>query len=309
MYYPYVRGKQYELITIRENASLLADAGFTPIIEPVKEKLDTLDRALSTVREAGGDAIVVINPRYGHHHEGGNEIVASLNAQDQYDGIVPGLLLKEEMSVDEVITWLEAVPRHNVTLIHAGFTEGRLLSEACRNEPRINRHIFFEEHGKLYQRYFPTGERILLRDGFKRRRNADHPPTEHFSDLHVTYRYENMDGFGDFLIVGDDYVEGGGPAYAIAIHLTFIDTEQDDQMFIHHFKSDTQDTPTDPAGKFKEALDKLIHALGNGDSKLIETPAIREFRELHARAHFPGLGYVKKLSMNHHIQTLATYLQ
>jgi hypothetical protein len=31
-----------------------------------------------------------------------------------------------------------------------------------------------------------------------------------------------MDGFGDFLIVGDDYSESGGPAYAIAIHLTFI---------------------------------------------------------------------------------------
>ena len=30
-----------------------------------------------------------------------------------------------------------------------------------------------------------------------------------------------MDGFGDFLIVGDDYSDTGGPAYAVAIHLTF----------------------------------------------------------------------------------------
>jgi hypothetical protein len=28
---------------------------------------------------------------------------------------------------------------------------------------------------------------------------------------------------------------------------------------------------------------------------------------LHADGHFPGLGYVKKLSMSHHIETLAHY--
>jgi hypothetical protein len=28
---------------------------------------------------------------------------------------------------------------------------------------------------------------------------------------------------------------------------------------------------------------------------------------LYEQGHFPGLGYVKKLSMNHHIETLARY--
>lgn len=39
----------------------------------------------------------------------------------------------------------------------------------------------------------------------------------------------------------------------------------------------------------------------------LETGAIKEFRELYAQSHFPGLGYVKKLSMKHHIETLAHY--
>ena len=39
MYHPYFRGKQYELITIRENAQRMAEAGFLPIIEPVRESL------------------------------------------------------------------------------------------------------------------------------------------------------------------------------------------------------------------------------------------------------------------------------
>jgi hypothetical protein len=116
-----------------------------------------------------------------------------------------------------------------------------------------------------------------------------------------------MDGFGDFLIVGDDYSEAGGPAYAVVIHLTFIDPEQDDSMLIYHFKSQRQDTPVDPAGKFAEALDRMVAKLDAPNSKVLETTAVSEFRELHERGHFPGLGYAKKLSMKHHVETLAHY--
>ena len=116
-----------------------------------------------------------------------------------------------------------------------------------------------------------------------------------------------MNGFGDFLMVGDDYTESGGPAYAVAIHITFIDPDRDDEMRIFHFVSDRQDTPTDPAGKFAEALAKLIAQLNSKTNKVYESSAITEFRELAARGHFPGLGYVKKLSMKHHIETLADH--
>ncbi len=109
------------------------------------------------------------------------------------------------------------------------------------------------------------------------------------------------------MIVGDDFSETGGPAYAVAIHLTFIDPDKDDAMFIYHFKSDTQDTPTDPAGKFEEALNNMMDVIDRPSSKVYETAAVEEFRQLHSDGHFPGLGYVKKLSMSHHIQTLANY--
>lgn len=106
----------------------------------------------------------------------------------------------------------------------------------------------------------------------------------------------------------DRYSEGGGPAYAVAIHITFIDDSKDDVMYIYHFVSDTKDTPTDPAGKFGQALNKLITKLNSGTSRIYETEAIKELRGFHAKGHFPGLGYVKKLSMKHHIETLAMYL-
>jgi hypothetical protein len=123
----------------------------------------------------------------------------------------------------------------------------------------------------------------------------------------VVFQEEGMNGFGDFLMVGDDYTEGGGPAYSVVIHITYIDPTKDDAMFIYHFKSDRSDTPTDTAGKFGEALRAMIKKLDSGKSMVEETDAIREFRELHRKGHFPGLGYAKKLSMEHHIQTFSQY--
>jgi hypothetical protein len=310
MYHPYFRGKQFELITIREMAPRLAQAGFVPIIEPVKESFGSLQKALKAVCEANGQAVVIVNPEHGDLREDGDGISAVLESDFRDGPIFAGVLLKESMKVKEAVEHYRRHKGSGMCFVHAGFTEAKSLVEKLGAELESTRHVFFEEHcGKLYRKHFReiNAKRILLRDGFKRRRNADHMLLEEFSDLHVTYKEEGMDGFGDFLMVGDDYTEGGGPAYAVAIHLTFIDPDKDDAMFIYHFVSTTKDTPTDPAGKFGEALKKLVEMLDSGESKLLETSAIKEFRELHAKGHFPGLGYVKKLSMKHHIETLAAY--
>ena len=118
---------------------------------------------------------------------------------------------------------------------------------------------------------------------------------------------EGMDGFGDYLIVGDDYSETGGPAYAVAVHLTYL--ENDDDMFIYHFKSDQTDSPTDPGGKFLEALEKLVKAINNPKSLIFKSRACSEYLELFEKQHYPGLGYVKKLSMQHHIELIADLIK
>jgi hypothetical protein len=309
MYHPYFRGKQYELIAIRETAALMAASNFVPIIEPVKEALSGLERTLQTVRDARGETVVIVNPYHGDHRENGDSISELLRESFRGNASIGvGVLLKEDMSLEEVVDCCRRHPHRQLTLIHAGFNRPKALADELGNELTATRNIFFEAHcGKLYRKHFQGSRRVLLRDGFERRRNRDYPRVELFSDLNVTYEEEGMDGFGDFLIVGDDYSESGGPAYAVAIHLTFIDPDQEDAMFIYHFVSTRQDTPTDPAGKFAEALAKMIRKLDSGTSKLLGTTAVREFRDLHARGHFPGLGYVKKLSMKHHIETLADF--
>ena len=310
MYHPYFRGKQFDLLTIREMASLLSTAEFCPIIEPVRDVLGSLNKALDAVVEGDGRAIMIVNPHHGDL-SGAGEPLSDMLKEKFLDmpGISAGILLKQETSVPEALRCYQQHSSHSPVFIHAGFGEGKALAEKLGHFTKGNCHVFFEDHcGKLYLKHFKGAHCVLLRDGVEHvKRNRDHVPLQKFSDLHVTFEDEGMDGFGDFLIVGDEYSESGGPAYAIAIHLTFIDPDKEDEMWIHHFLSDRQDTPKDPAGKFAEALARMMQVLNKPNSKILETEAVQEFRKLYRDGHFPGLGHVKKLSMNHHIETLAHY--
>ncbi|APZ91064.1 sce7725 family protein [Fuerstiella marisgermanici] len=312
MYYPYFRGKQYELITIRESAPVLAGAGFVPIIEPVRSEIGGLRKSFDAIRSAGVSAVLISNPQHGEFSTNGAKLAEFLEHELRTnDRLSVGLLLTENMRAGDVIEACERNAGSDVVLVHAGYTDAKGLMANPDDTANVSADIFLESAcGKLYRRHFRDHpKKILVRDGFERRRGRDHPDgAEFFSDLHITFEEENMDGFGDFLIVGDEFLEGGGPAYTIVIHLTFIDDERDEAMYISHFKSKRQDTPKDPAGKFAEALQKLMNVLDSGRSKFAETSAIAEFRDLHARGHYPGLGYVKKLSMKHHIETLAGFL-
>lgn len=307
MYYPFFRGKQFELLAIRESAEVIAEAQFVPIIEPVRETLSGLDRALQRLGECGAAATVIVNPRNGDHKHGGEELATYL--RDKYtgnDAVSPALFLPSSMSTTEAMTRISRYEESPLTLIHGGFTDGKGLGAALRGQTQLT-HVFLDARNTLYRRHFQQGPRILVEDGFERKRNADYGPVDRFSDLHVTYKELGGDGHGDFLTIGDHYAEGGGPAYAVAIHLTFVDPDQDDAMFVYHFVSDSNDTPVDPAGKFSQALNKLISCAKDGNSHLLHTSAVQEFFQLHERGHFPGLGYVKKLAIKHHLETLASY--
>lgn len=312
IYFPYFRGKQYELITIRESAPTLSASGFVPIVEPVKSQLSGLSKTIDTTLEEGANIIVIVNPRIGDFSDDNTELVnLIIEKHDEDKQVTVGILLDESTTLDQALETINTFEGQNISLVHSGFSQSKALAAKIEGHAKISCSVFEDgKSGKLYQMHFKHQQhRVLLKDGFEKRRNADHPDVEVFSDLHLTYGLEGMTGFADFLMVGDDYQETGGPAYTIAIHLTYINAADDEIMYIRHFKSDRQDTPTDPAGKFAEALAKLISHLESPDNQYYETSAIVEFRKLHDKGHYPGLGYVKKLAMKHHIETFAKYFQ
>lgn len=310
MYYPYLRGKQFELILLRDNIKLIAENNIHPIIEPVKSDFRALSRALKILNEKKGvNYTLIVNPLVGREPPKTTIILKELiyGNSKNYQNLSIGYILHAKSKISELITLLKKYSTFNFSIIHYGYSNGNEVAEAIKNNDNIKNHIFIDGFaGKLYQRHFKNKriKRVLIRDGFKSQsKNALYPAVEHFSDLHITFPDERMDGFGDYLIVGDDYSETGGPAYAVAIHLTYVDS--DDDMFISHFISDQTDSPTDPGGKFLEALEKLVTTVKKQKSLFFLSKACSEYLELYKKKHYPGLGYVKKLSMQHHIELIA----
>ena len=311
MYYPYLRGKQYELILLRDNPTMFSDNPIYPIIEPVKTNFSGFTRAIGNLVDKKAKFIVVANPQCGDLVGEEDSILEVIEdtVPSSYNGLSIAYIVNHDSDIESIVESINNCERNNISIIHYDFIRGRDLAEVLSEIGKVKRHIFIEKYSsKLYQKHFKRDgvERILIRDGFKVRKNEQYPQREHYSDLHITYEDEGMDGFGDFLIVGDEYREGGGPAYAVAIHLTYLNEEKD--MFVAHFVSEQKGSPKNPARKFAEALEKLVGAVEASDSLFLRSNAYEEYRRLNQIGHFPGLGYAKKLSMQHHIELMAYYL-
>ena len=312
MYYPYFRGKQFELILLRDNSAFIKENRIHPIIEPVKNDFSALNRALKALCDTEVNCSLIINPRVPQEPVPTSIVLTELfkNGFNKYKNLYIGYILQADSKIDDLIFLLQKYHNLTFSILHYGYTDGKKVAIELEAFKNIKAHIFVDgKAGKLYQRHLKKDgiKRVLIRNGFnQQKKNAHYPNSEHFSDLHITYPDEGMDGFGDYLIVGDDYSEVGGPAYAVAIHLTYLDNDND--MFIYHFISDQTDSPTDPGGKFLEALEKLVKEIKKPKTLIYQSKACKEFLELYEKKHYPGLGYVKKLSMQHHIELIAQYL-
>lgn len=308
MYHPYLRGKQNELILLRENAKLLGEAGMIPIIEPVKKNLAPLEKAIKSLSKESVPFILIVNPRNGDFKNDSLPLFSDLidTTLRDYEQFCLGYIVDAQSSLIDVKSFLDDNTDRSIAFIHNGYPKAKELGLLINQFDNVKKHIFLDDQ-ILYRRQFNKDgvKKVLVKDGFQKNRNKDYSDVEIFSELHLTYNELGMDGFGDFLIVGDEYSESGGPAYAVAIHLTYLN--EDEVMYIRHFVSDRNDTPTDPAGKFAEALSKLV-ARVEEDELIYKSEAYKQYKDFHDRGHFPGLGYVKKLSMQHHIETLAKFL-
>lgn len=312
MYYPYLRGKQFELVMLREQAENIARWGFVPIIEPVRENFPALKRALTALVEYNCEFILLANPSVGQLVTGNGDLREQIfdDLLADYQNFQAGLCLTEKSSVADVTKYFSSCD-FPTAVIHKGFADGRLLAEAlAEHQDQLRSHVFVGlQDARLYRRHFGGITRVIVEDGFNKPiRNADYPAVERYSDLYLTYREVPGEAFGDFLVVGDDYSEGGGPAFAVAIHLTYAEPDDEDQLYINHYLSTSNESAADTAGKFAEALDKLVADVNNPETKVFQSRAVAEYKRLHQDQHFPGLGYIKKLSMQHHMELMAHLL-
>lgn len=306
MYFPYFRGKQFELILLREQAEFLAINHQVPIIAPVRSNTKQLEKSIIALNDKNAQHIVIMNPSAGEHANDHTAICTLLQSVPTNSSTITGIKLTYDLTEEQIEDLLNALPTESFALIHAGYQNYAWLQAELSNRqltPKFN--VFLSNPGHLYKKTFATNS-VVIKDGFQLMRNRDYPPEEFFSDLHITYGRDEFDHFGDYLTIGEQYTEGGGPAYAVAIHLTYLNTEDENTIWIKHYISDSNFDTSDPANKAKEALTKLANEHQTQTFQVPNTPALRALLAYRARNHFPGLGMLKKLSMWHHLHVVAS---
>lgn len=306
MYYPYLRGRQSELFALRDTALKLSNKKkVCPVIEPVMSKTGGL-KAFLEAAKAKHPHVVIVNPGVGELVGQSNTIQGLIAPYLLFpgNGLYPGYLVGPTTTQSEVNSFLRFYAKHQTALVFSRPNAAlhAIATKLTATTPPIC--IFID--GKVSPTFMSTftgNHKVLIRDGFIAQvKNALYPPTDFFTNLNLTYAASGFQGFGDFTIIEDQYAPGGGPAHAVAIHLTEQNAAR--EIDTKHFVSTRTTGAVDTPGKFMEALDKAVAHIRGRRTSFAFSQACREYEDLHTRRHFPGLPKVKRLSIRHHIELM-----
>ena len=156
---------------------------------------------------------------------------------------------------------------------------------------------------RLVRRLFDTDREIIRLDScFKSKpRNVDYLSSvdDFFSEVPFYAEEDGFDGYSDYTTLPSEYVEGGMLPYALVIHLSY--QKNEDQLYVHHFVSDSNETNSNVSGKFYQAAQKVEPFY----RERARTAAVEEIIErATAEDGYPGLGYLKKLSIKNHLELI-----
>ncbi len=307
MYQPYIRGKQFELIGIKE---LIPDVliknkdKISPIIEPVKDS-STLKTTINSLANNDINFTLIINPQVGTFTDTNRILTILKENVGNYTNFQIGIIFHENIDHKNII---DLLGNNNLTGISLSIIHNTMFDNIHEILASYEREIKYNVvnlslTSKRYFRIFEKKTLVELDDYFNAQtKNSDYLKIgeSNFSEEHLYYKDDGFIGFSDYLSIGEEYSESGFLPFAVAIHLSYEDTSS--RIKIKHFVSDSNDDTSDIGGKFAEALEKLIKWC---DETKYDSIAIRIFREYYVKGHFPGLGTLKKLSLMNHIDLVS----
>ncbi|HEY0222384.1 MAG TPA: sce7725 family protein [Lactovum miscens] len=304
MYFPYLRGRQYELLALRELLSegLISKDFIRPIIEPIKET-STFLKTVESFVEKEYPIYTIINPQVGEYevHQKNHPILKE-EFKNKNDAVM--------MNDKDFKRYLPFLKNSQDFITIYCSRDDLKKNEEIRSmdlQPSVN----FIEDSTRFKRNFTINRQPIgmIRDAFNRRnRNVDYldKQEEFFSDDHLFYKEEGYMAFSDYSVIGSFFAEGGFAPIAVAIHIVYFD--DNNTLRIRHFVSETNDDISNPAGKFQEALQKLVQWSEKIDKKN-DSKGLNEFRRLLENKQYPGLGVAKKLSIMHHLEIMDRFLR
>ena len=306
-YFPFLRGRQSELLALRDLAKDISKDGFViPIIEPVKINPTTL-KSINRFIEEEMPFLLICNPIHGKLSTRDDLLVNSeleLALRD-YEYWIPTLCVDTKTTVEKYEEFIASYCFWEMALIHYGKPPKKVVTEIEMTD--IEYHVFLDKPKTptKYKESISRINRVYIRDPFNRTRNKDYPQgPRSFTDMNTRDGNPQNINFGDFSIVGDYYSETGGPPYAIALHHIHL-AEDSKCLEISHFLSDRRDTTADPSGKILEAVTHLVEALPGLHPN--NTSACNEYREIYENRTLKSPAYMKRLAIKHHLEVIMTY--
>lgn len=310
MYYPYLRAKQYELKALREfSIEHIGQSLITPILEPVKQQPNALNLAMDEMLANNLKFALILNPKDGdfkHPTVQFDTWFQNKRLMENQDSWIPAFLYSKR-NADEISSIIDAYNLEHTMIIFPTCMD--IDDESAWGLINNTSQYVVNSFGstisrKLRSKLKETGKQIIrLDDCFKSRiRNADYAleVDELFSEEPFFYKEEGkLDGYSDYTTLPSEYIEGGMLPYALVIHLSYRKNEE--QLYVHHFVSDSNKTNTDIRGKFREAARKVAPFYEKKD----KTDAVKEIIEMaNDPDGYPGLGYLKKMSIKNHLELI-----
>lgn len=311
MYYPYLRAKQYELKALREfSEEEKGQSRIVPILEPVKQQPSALNLAIDNMLTNGLKFALILNPKDGdfkHSTVSFDTLFKNEKLFHDHDNWIPALLYSKRYA-HEILPMIEKYNLKNVMII---FRTCMDIDDAEAWQIVRNDSVMYIVNSfgstfsrRLRKKLHETEKKIIrLDDCFKSRtRNADYAleVDEFFSEEPFFYQEDgNFDGYSDYTTLPSEYIEGGMLPYALVIHLSY--KRNGEQINVHHFVSDSNETNNDIRGKFREAASKVAPFYIDKQ----KTAAVKEIIEKADDPDgYPGLGYLKKLSIKNHLELI-----
>lgn len=308
MYFPIFRGRQYELLALREllEKGLLHEK-IVPVIEPVKVSA-TFIRTIDSFIENGRKVAIIRNPQTGEWEKDlknstRKEAVEKIQKQFSDSHIISAYYVNSDLS--DCLKQAEDEGRAIDSLIFVWKTPGHIdeyLQLVGNRTPKYN--IIPD---KIVFRKKIRDNLVLCEDHFpKKKRNADYFGIEQdfFSSDHLYYDQENFTGFSDYSVSGQDFELTEFDNSAVVIHIVYFNDNHD--LMIKHFVSDSNTDPTDSAERFAEAAAKLVE--WNQKEGNFNTAGIRALEEAYRNGTTPGSGVILRYSIMHHLELISMFL-
>lgn len=309
MYFPYLRGKQNELAALKEVVPRLKIDKIHPVIEPVKSNTKPLLSAIGILNDNRVIPHIIVNPEVGDLATDSPDYLYKLISQENVK-FIPCIRLHNQ-NITYAQTFLNQLISHGSKF--SLLIQEDILSNISSLTSKAIANLIIDQsrYSHAFTSLIPNC--VIISSSFPAKdKNANYNSIpQFFSDAHKTYNVplvQNQIGFGDYLIIDNVWSTSGGPAYVVALHITYIENSNANMYVKHSLSTTNPSSQSDIAGKFREALNEMIYFANQTPSLNQNTLGFQEYIDIHNRKSFHALGIPKKLSIMHHLETISNYL-